>query len=48
MAGCAASGLAAVVAPEVLASPLTIAALVTDVASLRSIMPPPDTPPPIA
>ena len=48
MAGCAAPGLAAVVAPEVAASPLTVAALVTDAASLRSIMSPPDTPPPIA
>ncbi len=48
MAGCAAPGLAAVVAPEVAASPLTIAVLVTEAATLRSVLSPPETPPPIA
>lgn len=47
MAGCAPPGLAAAVAPEVVAAPLTIAALVTDAVSLRSIISAPETPPPI-
>lgn len=48
MAGCAAAGIAGVIAPDVIASPLTVSPFANVPANLHSINSPPETPPPIA